>query len=116
MEMDQGKHSNLQTSVIDPVCGMTVNPATSRFKTTHNGKEYFFCCQGCLDKFGADPEKILAGPPKAMVMPRVSGSGLVSLGAPVPRTGEGAPPSTSSAVAISSAIDLGRRTAEAVAQ
>ena len=41
---------------------MDVNPTTARFKTSHNGKEYFFCCAGCLQKFQANPEKILARP------------------------------------------------------
>jgi Cu+-exporting ATPase len=59
----------------DPVCGMEVNPATARFKTEHNGKQYFFCCAGCLAKFQANPEKILSAPPKAM------GSAFVALGA-----------------------------------
>jgi Cu+-exporting ATPase len=60
----------------DPVCGMDVNPATARYKTLHNGKEYFFCSAGCLAKFQTNPEKTLASPPKPM------GSGLVTLGAP----------------------------------
>ena len=60
----------------DPVCGMDVNPATARYKTLHNGKEYFFCSAGCLAKFQATPEKILSSPPKPMA------SGLVSLGTP----------------------------------
>src|SRR5208337_5007046 len=60
----------------DPVCGMDVNPATARFKTLHNGKEYFFCSSSCLAKFQANPEQILACPPKPM------GSGLVSVGTP----------------------------------
>jgi Cu+-exporting ATPase len=63
----------------DPVCGMDVNPATARYKTLHNGKEYFFCSAGCLAKFQADPTTILSSPPKPMTM----GSGLVSLGTPV---------------------------------
>jgi Cu+-exporting ATPase len=62
----------------DPVCGMDVNPATARYKTLHNGKEYFFCGAGCLAKFQANPEKILSSPPQPMTMT----SGLVSLGAP----------------------------------
>src|ERR1039458_8653323 len=62
----------------DPVCGMDVNPTTARFKAQHSGKEYFFCSAGCLEKFQANPEKILPSPPKPM------GSGLVSLGAPAP--------------------------------
>ncbi|MGB9083349.1 MAG: YHS domain-containing protein, partial [Terriglobales bacterium] len=44
----------------DPVCGMDVNPETALHKTLHNGKEYFFCSAGCLAKFQANPEKILA--------------------------------------------------------
>jgi Cu+-exporting ATPase len=64
--------------VKDPVCGMDVNPATAHHKTLHNGKEYFFCCAGCLAKFQANPEKILSSPPKPMKM----ATGLVSLGAP----------------------------------
>jgi Cu+-exporting ATPase len=68
----------------DPVCGMDVDPGTARFKTQHGGKEYFFCCSGCLEKFRANPEQILSGLPKPM------GSGLVTLGMPVADgTGEG---------------------------
>ncbi len=69
----------------DPVCGMDVNPATARFKTLHNEKEYFFCCAGCMAKFQANPEKILSAPPKPMSMtkPATITSGLVSLGAPM---------------------------------
>ncbi len=62
----------------DPVCGMNVNPATARFQTLHDGKQYFFCCAGCLAKFQASPGKILSSPPKPMTMT----SGLVSLGTP----------------------------------
>src|SRR3981081_24210 len=60
----------------DPICGMDVNTATARFKTQHNGKEYFFCCAGCLAKLQANPEKILSPAPEPM------GPGLVSLGGP----------------------------------
>jgi P-type Cu+ transporter len=60
----------------DPVCGMNINPASARFKTLHDDKEYFFCSAACLAKFQADPEKILSSPPKPM------GSGLISLGGP----------------------------------
>ena len=67
--------------VVDPVCGMKVNPAKARFKTQHEGKDYFFCCAGCLEKFQANPEKILSSPPKPM------GSGLVMLGTPTMKPG-----------------------------
>ena len=60
--------------VVDPVCGMKVDPATAKFHAPHDGQDYFFCCAGCLAKFSANPEKILSSPPKPM------GSGLVPLG------------------------------------
>ena len=53
----------------DPVCGMTVQPATAAGSHTHEQKTYYFCCLGCLDKFRADPARYLspatAAPTKA---------------------------------------------------
>jgi P-type Cu+ transporter len=61
----------------DPVCGMTVNPATAKYIHDHEGKKYYFCCASCAEKFKADPPKYLA--PK----PQNHSSGLVTLGAPI---------------------------------
>jgi Cu+-exporting ATPase len=44
----------------DPVCGMMVPVATARWRTTHEGQEYVFCCEGCLKKFRQEPAKYLA--------------------------------------------------------
>ena len=46
--------------VLDPVCGMTVDPKTAKHKAEHNGQSYYFCSAGCKTKFTADPEKYLA--------------------------------------------------------
>jgi P-type Cu+ transporter len=46
----------------DPVCGMTVDPATAKHKAEHGGKVFFFCCAGCRDKFIADPTRFLMAP------------------------------------------------------
>lgn len=43
----------------DPVCGMTVDPATARHRAEHAGDEVLFCCAGCRAKFLADPERYL---------------------------------------------------------
>jgi xanthine dehydrogenase accessory factor len=40
---------------IDPVCGMTVDVAGARFRTTHEGRTYYFCSAGCLASFTAAP-------------------------------------------------------------
>ena len=50
---------------IDPVCGMTVNPATAAGKHDYQGKTYYFCSPHCLQKFSANPEAILHPEPKA---------------------------------------------------
>jgi Cu+-exporting ATPase len=43
----------------DPVCGMTVDPATAKNRLTHDGHDYVFCGARCLEKFKADPDKYL---------------------------------------------------------
>src|SRR5204862_3189087 len=54
------------SSVIDPVCGMTVNPATAKYSYVHGATTYFFCGAGCKDKFATDPAGWLARGPKGM--------------------------------------------------
>ena len=44
----------------DPVCGMTVAPATAAGSTAHDGTTYHFCSRHCLAKFEADPAKYTA--------------------------------------------------------
>ncbi len=46
-------------SVLDPVCGMTVDPATAAAEVEHSGRAYFFCSIGCAEKFRADPARYL---------------------------------------------------------
>jgi Cu+-exporting ATPase len=62
----------------DPVCGMNVNPETAKARAQHDGKEYYFCCGGCAQKFQRDPAKYLSAPPvaknPAMVMPSGMGT------------------------------------------
>ena len=58
---DQAMHHNAGevASVIDPVCGMTVNPATSQHRHDYKGEPWHFCSSGCRAKFAADPETYL---------------------------------------------------------
>ncbi len=51
---------NTEPDVLDPVCGMTVDPARARSSSDHEGVPYHFCSEGCLNKFEADPEQYLA--------------------------------------------------------
>ena len=43
----------------DPVCGMTVDPATTPHHAEHGGVAFHFCSAGCRTKFVTDPEKYL---------------------------------------------------------
>lgn len=45
--------------VIDPVCGMTVDPHTAKHRADYRGHTYYFCAAGCRTKFIADPQKYL---------------------------------------------------------
>ena len=43
--------------VTDPVCGMTINPASAAATTDYQGRRYYFCSRACADNFKADPAK-----------------------------------------------------------
>ncbi len=51
---------------IDPVCGMTVDPATAAANVEHEGRRYHFCSASCARKFQADPQRYLQGGPEGM--------------------------------------------------
>ncbi|AMA54921.1 heavy metal translocating P-type ATPase [Bradyrhizobium sp. CCGE-LA001] len=53
-------HGDAGGKVKDPVCGMTVDPATSKHRFEHHGETFHFCSAGCRTKFAADPAKYLA--------------------------------------------------------
>lgn len=42
---------------IDPICKMEVDPKTAKWKSTFNGKEYYFCAPGCKKAFDKNPVK-----------------------------------------------------------
>jgi xanthine dehydrogenase accessory factor len=48
---------------IDPVCGMTVDVADARYRAVHDGRTYYFCSAGCLERFEQDPARYLTVAP-----------------------------------------------------
>ena len=44
---------------VDPVCKMTVDEKTAKFKAVYKGKTYYFCAPGCKIAFEENPEKYL---------------------------------------------------------
>ena len=61
-------HTEGKANVRDPVCGMSVDPATSRHRFDYRGETFHFCSAGCRTKFAADPKGYLDNSkPKAAV-------------------------------------------------
>ncbi len=46
--------------VIDPICGMSVDPSTAAGNYDHHGHRYYFCGASCLARFMDDPEQALS--------------------------------------------------------
>ncbi|MGH2708600.1 MAG: XdhC family protein, partial [Actinomycetota bacterium] len=40
---------------IDPICQMTVDIASARYRSDYNDRTYYFCCPACRKKFESDP-------------------------------------------------------------
>ncbi len=45
--------------VIDPVCGMIVDPGRTRLVALYQGHSYWFCAEGCRRAFETNPKKHL---------------------------------------------------------
>jgi len=45
---------------LDPVCGMTVDPAKAAGEFDYKGTRYYFCSKHCVHAFGTDPERYLS--------------------------------------------------------
>ena len=65
---------NGRMAMTDPVCGMTVDPATAKATAEYAGTMYYFCCAGCATKFRANPDQYLK--------PKSCGPALITIGAP----------------------------------
>lgn len=47
--------------VVDPICGMTIDPTTAVGKYKQDGANYYFCSKACLQKFVSSPEEKSGG-------------------------------------------------------
>ena len=54
---------------IDPICGMTVDPATAAGSHDHQGQRYYFCGLSCLERFKANPERAIQPRPASSAQP-----------------------------------------------
>jgi P-type Cu+ transporter len=61
---DGGRTARAAATVLDPVCGMMVDPATTPHHAWHDDHEYHFCSAGCRTRFLGDPEAFLGDDPR----------------------------------------------------
>ncbi len=47
----------MEIPVVDPVCGMKLNPDTVTYKYQYLGRTYYFCSLECTLAFDEEPEK-----------------------------------------------------------
>jgi Cu+-exporting ATPase len=76
--MDMPRHEHLHShgmaklhpgTAIDPICGMTVDTATAKYKRDFGGSTWYFCSKRCLDKFAAEPERYIQAKEEAHPLP-----------------------------------------------
>jgi Cu+-exporting ATPase len=77
----------MSQTVIDPVCGMSIDPADAVDHQDHAGTTHYFCNPGCARRFRADPERYLAArhpaaPSDSRSLPVVVESGPVARAQP----------------------------------
>ncbi|UPK37838.1 heavy metal translocating P-type ATPase [Bradyrhizobium sp. 186] len=53
------RHTDAKATVRDPVCGMSVDPASSQHRFDYRGDTFHFCSAGCRTKFAANPQAYL---------------------------------------------------------
>lgn len=50
-------HIEAEPSALDVVCGMELDPKTTKLHVEHKGEVYYFCSMTCKNHFVHDPEK-----------------------------------------------------------
>jgi P-type Cu+ transporter len=76
-EHEGSAHPPASHAVLDPVCGMHVEPEKARGSSEFGGKKYFFCSPGCVKRFESDPQKYLAPKPSAGPLVQLAAAGPV---------------------------------------
>ena len=62
--------------VVDPVCGMKIDPAKAAGSSALDGKTYYFCATSCKKRFDADPEQYLRREKKPALPPATTAKAI----------------------------------------
>ena len=52
-----GKKKDTTAKVVDPVCGMKIDPTDAAATRDHDGTTIYFCSTHCAEAFDADPAR-----------------------------------------------------------
>jgi P-type Cu+ transporter len=66
---DPHPHPRHAAEVVDPVCGMSVDPANAAGSAGCQGRTYYFCGRSCLERFRADPARFVEPPQQPAASP-----------------------------------------------
>lgn len=65
MDGNMASARTVSETLVDPVCGMAVSPESKDIVSSHKGKAYYFCSEGCRKAFEKNPEQFVK--PKGVV-------------------------------------------------
>ena len=60
VEAEAPSDTTTPTEAIDPICGMSVEIASARYRSDVAGRTTYFCCLHCKETFDGDPGRYLA--------------------------------------------------------
>jgi uncharacterized membrane protein YraQ (UPF0718 family)/YHS domain-containing protein len=60
LRMMEASPAEKSQTATDPVCGMTVDPATAQHRYDYGDSTFYFCSAGCREAFQKDPERHLS--------------------------------------------------------
>lgn len=66
-------HDTQQTTAQDPVCGMVVDPQTTKHTSEYRGQTYYFRSLMCRKAFEDAPQQYLKLHPRSQVQPGSEG-------------------------------------------
>jgi YHS domain-containing protein len=70
---EEHMHEQESDMAVDPVCGMEIKKSEAKATYEYNGKTYYFCMEGCKEKFVKEPAKYVSADENKVTCP-VSGS------------------------------------------
>ena len=70
---EEHAHEHGEDTAVDPVCGMKIKKSDAKATYEYNGKTYYFCMEGCKEKFVKEPAKYVNADENKVTCP-VSGS------------------------------------------